>query len=174
MGSPASSSIGREYYREFLGDEGYSTDEELEQDAITSALALSARYLEETSTPTPPKQTRQYYERDRVSANARLMKDYFDENPTYPDPKIFRRRFRMSKRLFLRISGDLENAFTYFKQKADARGMMGFTSIQKCTSALRILAYGNTTDINDEYLKMVEKTTRDSLEYFCQGTLLFF
>jgi hypothetical protein len=83
---------------------------------------------------------------------------------------MFRRRFRMSKRLFLRISGDLENAFPYFQQKPDARGNMGFTSIQKCTSALRILAYGNSTDINDEYLKMAEKTSRDSLEYFCQGT----
>ncbi|XP_035838888.1 uncharacterized protein LOC110906851 [Helianthus annuus] len=77
----------------------------------------------------------------------------------------------MSKRLFLRIINDLEANYDYFKQKPDARGYLGFTGIQKCTSALRILAYGNTTDINDEYLKMAEKTTRDSLEHFCRGII---
>ncbi|XP_035843865.1 uncharacterized protein LOC118490372 [Helianthus annuus] len=48
----------------------------------------------------------------------------------------------------------------------DVRGYPGFTSIQKVTSALRILAYGNTYNINDEYLKMGKKTTRDSVEHF--------
>ncbi|KAJ0567004.1 putative harbinger transposase-derived protein [Helianthus annuus] len=99
------------------------------------------------------------------------MKDYFDEAPTFSNPEIFRRRFRMSKRLFLRIVDDLEANYDYFKQKADARGTLGFTGIQKCTSALRVLAYGNTTDINDEYLKMAEKTTRDTLEHFCRGII---
>ncbi|XP_035830076.1 uncharacterized protein LOC118479581 [Helianthus annuus] len=60
----------------------------------------------------------------------------------------------MSKRLFLCIVDDLKANYDYFKQKVDARGALGYTGIQKCTSALRILAYGNTTDINDEYLKM--------------------
>ena len=101
------------------------------------------------------------------------MKDYFDEAPTYPNPEVFRRCFQMSKRLFLRIVEDFENNFDYFKQKADAKGTLGFTGIQKCTSALRVLAYGNTTDINDEYLKMAEKTTRDTLEHFCRGTFLY-
>ncbi|KAK1423363.1 hypothetical protein QVD17_18663 [Tagetes erecta] len=45
------------------------------------------------------------------------------------------------------------------------------TGLQKCTSALRVLAYGNTTDINDEYLKMSEKTTRDTLEHFTKGII---
>jgi hypothetical protein len=75
----------------------------------------------------------------------------------------------MSKNLFLRITEDLESAYDYFKQKPDARGCLGFTAIQKVTSAIRVLAYGNTYDINDEYLKMAEKTTRDTLEYFCYG-----
>ena len=75
----------------------------------------------------------------------------------------------MSKGLFLRISEELESRYDYFKQKPDARGCLGFTSIQKCTSSLRVLAYGNTYDINDEYLKMAEKTTRDTLEYFAYG-----
>ncbi|XP_035841280.1 uncharacterized protein LOC118488175 [Helianthus annuus] len=35
----------------------------------------------------------------------------------------------MSKRLFLRIVDDLEANYDYFKQKADARGALGFTGI---------------------------------------------
>ncbi|XP_021984901.1 uncharacterized protein LOC110880750 [Helianthus annuus] len=112
---------------------------------------------------------RECVEQDRSSANDRLMKDYFDEAPTYPNPNDLGHRFRMSKRLFLRIAGDMENKFDYFKQKADASGMLGFTAIQKCTSALQVLAYGNTIDITDEYLKMANKKTRDILEHFCHG-----
>ena len=101
------------------------------------------------------------------------MKDYFNPSPVH-GPDVFRRRFRMSKRLFLRITEDLEASYEYFQQKPDARGYLGFTTIQKCTSAIRVLAYGNTYDINDEYLKMAVKTTRDTLEYFCYGILQFY
>ena len=40
--------------------------------------------------------------RGRVEGHERLMKDYFVENPVY-DARMFHQRFRMSKRLFLRI-----------------------------------------------------------------------
>ncbi|XP_021986845.1 uncharacterized protein LOC110883386 [Helianthus annuus] len=166
MDSPSSSSIANYYYKEFLADEGESTDEEVEQEAIMSACQLAVRYMKHCSRPEREIKTRDYIERDRRAANDRLMKDYFDEAPTYPNPEVFRRRFRMSKRLFLRIVEDFENNFDYFKQKADVKGTLEFTGIQKCTSSLRVFAYGNTTDINDEYLKMAEKTTRDTLEIF--------
>ncbi|XP_022031381.1 uncharacterized protein LOC110932346 [Helianthus annuus] len=171
MGSPSSSSITNYYYREFLADDGESTDEEVEQEAVTSACQLAVRYVKHSRQPEREVKTRDYIELDRRAANDRLMKDYFDEAPTFPNPEVFRRRFRMSKHLFLHIVDDLENNFDYFKQKADAKGTLGFTGIQKCTSALRVLAYGNTTDINDEYLKMTKKTTRDTLEHFCHGII---
>ncbi|KAM0059643.1 hypothetical protein Hdeb2414_s0005g00183661 [Helianthus debilis subsp. tardiflorus] len=50
------------------------------------------------------------------------MKDYFDEAPTFSNPEIFKRRFRMSKRLFLRIVDDLETNYNYFKQKRMRKG----------------------------------------------------
>ena len=171
MDSPSSSSMVNFYYKEFFADGDESTDEEVEQEAVTSACQLAVRYVKRCCRREPEKNKRGYIERDRRAAHDRLMKDYFDEAPTFSN-EMFRRRFRMSKRLFLRIVDDLEANYDYFKQKADARGALGFTGIQKCTSALRILAYGNTTDINDEYLKMAEKTTRDSLEHFCRGTIL--
>ncbi|XP_021985329.1 uncharacterized protein LOC110881351 [Helianthus annuus] len=149
-------------------DDGESTDEEVEQEVVTSACQLAVRYVKHCRRPEREIKTRDYIDRDRHAANDRLMKDYFDEVPTFPNPEVFRRCFRMSKRLFLRIVDDLESNFDYFKQKADAKGTLGFTGIQKCTSALRVLAYGNTADINDEYLKTAEKTTRDTLEHFCR------
>ncbi|XP_022041815.1 uncharacterized protein LOC110944460 [Helianthus annuus] len=170
MDSPSSSSMLNCCYHEFFADGDGSTDEEVEQEAVTGACKLAMRYAEHCRRPQAKKGKRGYIERDRRGAHDRLMKDYFDEEPTYSN-EMFRRRFRMSKRLFLRIVHDLEANYDFFKQKADARGELGFTGIQKCTSALRILAYGNTTDINDEYLKMGEKTTRDSLEHFCRGII---
>ncbi|XP_022019886.1 uncharacterized protein LOC110919948 [Helianthus annuus] len=171
MGFPSSSSVANYNYREFLADDSKSTDEEVEQEAVTSACQLAVRYMKHCSRPTREIKTRDYIERDGRAVNDRLLKDYFDEVSTYPNPEVFRRRFRMSKRLFLRIVENFENNFDYFKQKADAKETLGFTGIQKCTSALRVLAYGNTTDITDEYLKMAEKTTRDTFEHFCRGII---
>ena len=37
--------------------------------------------------------------RDRAEGHAKIMRDYFDPNPTYPE-KYFRRRFRMHTSLF--------------------------------------------------------------------------
>ncbi|XP_022030052.1 uncharacterized protein LOC110930972 [Helianthus annuus] len=47
------------------------------------------------------------------------MADYFAENPVYTD-EMFRRRFRMSRRLFLRIANDLANYDPFFTLRWDA------------------------------------------------------
>jgi len=39
--------------------------------------------------------------RGRIEGHERLMRDYFVEDPVY-DARMFRQRFRMSKRLFLK------------------------------------------------------------------------
>ena len=44
--------------------------------------------------------------------------------------------------------------FTYFYQKHDTIGVPSFNVFQKCTSALRQLAYGCGADAFDEYLHM--------------------
>ncbi|KAF5791732.1 hypothetical protein HanXRQr2_Chr09g0398131 [Helianthus annuus] len=43
----------------------------------------------------------------------------------------------MSQRLFLRINNDLEAKYDFFKQRMDARGYLGFTSIQKVYASYR-------------------------------------
>jgi hypothetical protein len=77
----------------------------------------------------------------------------------------------MSRNLFLRITNDLENNYEYFKQRPDARGQMGFTAMQKVTAALRALAYGSSSDVMDEYLRMAERTARESTQFFCAGVI---
>ncbi|KAI3786413.1 hypothetical protein L1987_40066 [Smallanthus sonchifolius] len=77
----------------------------------------------------------------------------------------------MSQELFVRICVDLEREYQYFQQMEDARRKLGFTALQKCTCAVRQLANGTTSDSWDEYLKMSEKTARDTLHMFCEGVI---
>ena len=51
--------------------------------------------------------------RDRESADHRSFYDYFAESPRYND-QMFRRRFRMSRSLFLRIVDKVEARDNYF------------------------------------------------------------
>ena len=54
-----------------------------------------------------PSQRRRYIRREREVAEARLMADYFGDQPKYTEEN-FRRRFRMSRKLFLEIVQGIE------------------------------------------------------------------
>ncbi|XP_076881329.1 uncharacterized protein LOC143529406 [Bidens hawaiensis] len=100
--------------------------------------------------------------RDREAGHERLVADYFGDNPVY-DEKMFKRRFRLSKELFIKIAKDLEAYHPFFRQSMDTRGRRGFTTYQKCTAALRQMGYGTTSDAWDEYLRMSERTARERM-----------
>jgi hypothetical protein len=106
--------------------------------------------------------------RDRWAGDARLFDDYFAVNPVYDDV-IFRRRFRMRRSLFLRIVEDVKNYDDYFMQKRDAANVLGLSSLQKVTAALRQLAYGCPADSLDEYLRLGESTAIKCLAHFCRA-----
>ena len=93
---------------------------------------------------------RQYIRRDREGAHDRLYQEYFADNCNYP-PNFFRRRYRMRRTLFLRIVHRLGEYSPYFTQRADALYRCGFSPLQKCTAALRLLAYGATADTIDDW-----------------------
>ena len=95
------------------------------------------------------------------------MGDYFDENPLYSDI-MFRRRFRMRRHVFSRIMNALGVWSSYFTQRVDCTGRLGLSPLQKCTAAIRMLAYGTAADMLDEYLKVVESTSLECLENFMQ------
>nr|GEY18780.1 protein ALP1-like [Tanacetum cinerariifolium] len=52
------------------------------------------------------------------------------------------------------------------KVRPDATGRISLSVIMKCTTVIRQLAYGNTSDAFDEYLQMSEHTARDCLFHF--------
>ncbi|KAJ0777748.1 putative harbinger transposase-derived protein [Helianthus annuus] len=113
--------------------------------------------------------TRIRINRDR-QAHEKLVNDYFSDEPLY-NADIFRRRFRMSRRLFTRIANDLAGLDPFFTQRPDARNYEGFTTLQKCTAAIRQLAYGTVADALDEYLQMSARTTRECLYRFCHNVV---
>ena len=58
----------------------------------------------------------------------------------------------MSYSLFLCIKSNLEEKDEYFVQKRNATRVLGLSSLQKMTTALRMLAYGVAADFTDEYV----------------------
>jgi hypothetical protein len=52
---------------------------------------------------------------------------------------------------------------SYFLYKPDATSKLGFSSNQKCSAVIRMLAYGDASDLIDEYLRMSETTCRDAM-----------
>ena len=88
---------------------------------------------------------------NRKEGELRLFNDYFVKNPKFTESQ-FRRRFMMSRRLFLRIANAVEAHNPYFKQRTDALGALGLSCLQKVTTAHIILANGISTDLTNEYL----------------------
>nr|XP_043609620.1 uncharacterized protein LOC122581452 [Erigeron canadensis] len=91
---------------------------------------------------------------------------YFVDEPMFEDD-VFRQRYRMPRRLFLKIVEDITAAFPWFWSSANAAGIKGFSAIQKCTCALRQLAYDNLADNYDEGLSFSTRTARECLDNYC-------
>ena len=108
--------------------------------------------------------------RDRESADHRLFYDYFAESPRYND-QMFRRRFRMSRNLFLRIVNKVETRDNYFVQRRDSVGRLGLSTLQKITAVFQMLSYGLPADATDEYIKIGESTTIESLKRFYRAVV---
>jgi Plant transposon protein len=79
----------------------------------------------------------------------------------------------MRRALFLRIAG-VKNHDLYFQNKVDSTGRKSLSTMQKCTAAMRMLAYGVAADAVDEYLRIGESTTRKCTERFVRAVINFF
>ena len=105
----------------------------------------------------------------QMGAN-RIYLDYFSHNPVYND-RLFRRRFRMRREVFLRVMDGVQKFDSYFEQKVDAVGKLGLSPIQKVTAAIRQLAYGISADACDEYIRIGESTAAVCLYRFCDAVV---
>ncbi|XP_058783356.1 uncharacterized protein LOC131658036 [Vicia villosa] len=134
-------------------------------DNTDEELLLSMLEKERQSRSSSRRKRRSVIDRNHEEWHIRLFNDYFSENPVYTDAQ-FRRRFRMHRHLFLRIVEALGNHDEYFQMRVDATGKMGLSPLQMCTSAIRMLAYGSSADIVDEYVRIGESTAIECLERF--------
>ena len=105
--------------------------------------------------------------RNRFYGNELLMRDYFADIPTYP-AHIFQRRYRMRRSLFVKIVEACEANCRYFTRRRNAAGLMGFSSYQKISAAMRVIAYGVPADYTDEYLRIGEDTTIEYVRLFAK------
>jgi hypothetical protein len=80
----------------------------------------------------------------------------------------------MQMTLFLSIMHKLSETSPYFYERYDATGRAGLTALQKCTAALRQLAYGMTAYNIDEYLQLGKTTALECLKYYCSSIIEYF
>ncbi|KAJ0896922.1 putative harbinger transposase-derived protein [Helianthus annuus] len=167
MASPVSSISSISSMSSSFSSEWYSSSSE--EDVIMHNMIMTAAqvFMAADEGSSQPLTRRAKYNRDQEAGHDKLVADYFADEPVYP-AEIFRRRFRMSRPLFLHIAGDMDQSDPFFTLRNDARGQRGFSNLQKCTSAIRQLAYGYAPDALDEYIRMSERTARRCLYKFCQ------
>ncbi|KAG2998480.1 hypothetical protein PC128_g25901 [Phytophthora cactorum] len=111
--------------------------------------------------------------RDAASRHLRLLPQYFGPNPIYKEDD-FRTRFRMSRRLFIRVLKAVVEDDPYFVQRPEATGKMGISSLLKVSATLRQLAYASTADAFDENLEMSETAALKCLKRFCKSVIKCF
>ncbi|CAH9085483.1 unnamed protein product [Cuscuta epithymum] len=97
-----------------------------------------------------------------------LFLDYFSPNPRYGEA-LFRRRYRMSRDVFLQFVGIVRNHDNYFHQRRIAIDILRLSALQKITVVFRILSYGVTAYATNEYVKLGESTSIESMKRFCQS-----
>jgi len=80
----------------------------------------------------------------------------------------------MRRELFLRIVDEVTAKNTFFKQRRNAAGQLGFSALHKCTVAVKMLAYGGPADELDDHLKMGESTVLETLKEFVMTVIEVF
>ncbi|OEL22332.1 hypothetical protein BAE44_0016652 [Dichanthelium oligosanthes] len=111
--------------------------------------------------------------RNTMQGHIRIFSDYFAPNPVFNDDH-FRRRFRMTKRLFCRILEAVTVHDYYFTQQYNAANQLGCSPLQKVTASLRMLAYGCSADSLDEDVRMGESSIIESLQHFVRAVVHVF
>jgi hypothetical protein len=77
----------------------------------------------------------------------------------------------MRHTLFERLWKGVEQHDAYFVQKRNAAGILGLYSLQKVTATFQMLTYGVAADAMDDYIRIRESTTIESLRRFVSGVV---
>ncbi|XP_020154356.1 uncharacterized protein [Aegilops tauschii subsp. strangulata] len=80
----------------------------------------------------------------------------------------------MPRHVFNRIREGVVAYDDYFVRKEDDLGKVGFSSYQKCTTAIRKLAYRILGDLIGDYVRMSESTCLEFMYGFCKAVVAVF
>ncbi|XP_023764609.1 uncharacterized protein LOC111913112 [Lactuca sativa] len=61
--------------------------------------------------------------------------------------------------------------YEFFQKRYDVRGKREFTRLQKCAAAIKLMAMGESRDSIDGYMRMSERTARESLYRLARGVV---
>ena len=150
-------------------------DIDAEEEESIAILACLAMQIKEDTNANPKRGGSEFGRRKRklrmrVEGHCMLYGDYFIEDPRF-DEKDFRRRFRMSRNLFMGLMQGMREHDSWFKLKKVDVGTVGFSSIQKCTAAMRMIAYGVPADNQDDYS---ESTALEAMYRFARAVVAVF
>ena len=125
----------------------FDVDDELDTEFMISAFECHQHLVQQEAAAA--ELARQRIARSRVHrefevAEERLRRDYFYQGCKYTH-RNFRRRFRMSRKLFLEIvegiesyySDPLPDHFKFFNKGSDCTGRMSMSALMRCTSVIR-------------------------------------
>jgi hypothetical protein len=174
MGSNSRRAAAKAYFDNVLMS---SSDEE--SDGETELLMAIAGMVNEHFLMPPhrggsSKKREGNFDRDREAGHVRLHKDYFDLIMPLYKAKAFHHRCRMFRELFLVILNGVRDYDDYFEAKYDCTGKIGFTSYQKCSAAVRQLAYGVPGDLINDYMRMSDSTCHEAMYRFCEDIIAVF
>jgi hypothetical protein len=68
------------------------------------------------------------------------------------------------KTLFFWIMEEVTAKNNYFKQKCNVVGQIGFSALHKCVVAMKMLAYGGSTNSLDDHLKIGGNTVLETMK----------
>ncbi|XP_070664546.1 uncharacterized protein [Malus domestica] len=149
------------------GDEAFFMEEDKDDHHRRQRASHSCRVIEVVGQIAKPRRAANL-DRKRERRGKDLLEDNFIPNNIFPD-HVFRRRFRMQRNFFDKIMSAICNHDPYSVKKEDAFHVLGLNPEQKITAALRMLAYGASTDQVDEIARMGITTVMESLMWFCSA-----
>jgi len=90
-----------------------------------------------------------------------IMRDYFgvDGQPPVYGEDTFERRFRVPRSVFMRIYEAIRDR-PFWRQSINATGRPQAHALQKLVAAFRVLAYGESYDRADEYVRLSKSTMK--------------
>jgi hypothetical protein len=101
-----------------------------------------------------------------------LDKDYFNRLNLVIVPRLepdFERRYRMPRSLYEKVRAGVLEVDAYFSQRSDAAGVIGASTDQKITAAMRQLAFGCPADAAAELVRVSESLASKSLLRYCRA-----